>query len=277
MQRQSHLLTLAENPYFCMPESVGIYQNLPNHAVRRAKGSLGNFNIHYVAGGKGYVELEGKRYELHRGEAVFYFPLQEQIYYSSEDDPWDVRWVHFYGRGLQEHLMDLGMQKHALWTLRGAEQWEKVHMSLLEEAEAHKLLHPTRLSALNYELIAEFVSRAEPLSSSRASKSEERIMALLPQMQQEACEPFVLEEWAERAGVSPHYFCKLFKQTMRMTPMAFITRSRLQIAKQWLLERGDENIGVIAAEAGYPSTSYFNRRFLAHEGMTPSEYRRLFG
>jgi AraC-like DNA-binding protein len=95
-------------------------------------------------------------------------------------------------------------------------------------------------------------------------------------MQQEAAEPFILEQWSERAGVSPHYFCKLFRSAMEMTPMDFITRCRLQMAKQWLLERKDTNIGQIAADVGYPSVSYFNKRFMEHEGMTPTVYRKLY-
>ncbi|MNE95756.1 HTH-type transcriptional regulator YesS [compost metagenome] len=96
-------------------------------------------------------------------------------------------------------------------------------------------------------------------------------------MQQEAAKPFLLEHWAEQAGVSPHYFCKLFRSTMEMTPMDFITRCRLQMAKQWLLERKNDNIGQIAMDAGYPSVSYFNKRFMEHEGMTPTAYRQLYG
>lgn len=276
MQRQSHLLTLADNPYFCMTESIGIYQNITTHAVRRDKGTLGNFNIHYVAAGRGYVELEGKKYELKAGEAVLYFPFQEQIYYTSETDPWDIRWIHFYGRGLLEYMTERGMHKHALWQLRATHAWEQAHIALLEEAEGNKMLNMNKISTLTYAVIMEFISEAEPLRGTRSLKTGERILELLPLMTQQACQPFILEEWAERAGVSTYYFCKLFRQTMRMTPMDFITRTRLQIAKQWLLERPDENIGVIAEEAGYPSISYFNKKFLEHEGLTPSQYRKLF-
>lgn len=276
MQRQSHLLTLADNPYFCMTESVGIYQNVAHHAVYRKKGTLGNFNIHYVAGGTGYVEIEGKRFELTKGEAVLYFPFQEQIYYSSEHDPWDVRWFHFYGRGLQQYMIERGMQKHMLWRLRSTEQWELAHLTLLEEAEIYEMMNVNRMSTLTYALIMEFISQAEPLTGLRSGKMAQQIIELLPEMKQAACEPFDLKKWADRAGVSTHYFCKIFKQTMRMTPMDFITRNRLQIAKQWLLERPEDNIGTIAEEVGYPSASYFNKRFLEHEGMTPSVYRKLF-
>ena len=58
--------------------------------------------------------------------------------------------------------------------------------------------------------------------------------------------------------------------------MDFVTRRRLQMAKQWR-STIKKTIGQIAVEAGYPSVSYFNKRFMEHEGMTPSSYRRLYG
>ncbi|WP_411345362.1 AraC family transcriptional regulator [Paenibacillus sp. WLX1005] len=276
MIRQSMLLTLQEQPYFCLPESVGLYSEHPNHSVLREEGALNNFNIHYVASGKGYVEVDGTVHEVRGGQAVLYFPLQRQRYYSSQDDPWDIRWVHFYGERLHDYMIERGFHRHPLWTLRQRESWEQAHLHLLEEAEHNRMLHPSRLSTLTYAVLAEFVHQAVPLKKTRAGKAENRILALLPQMQQEACEPFLLQDWAERAGVSEYYFCKLFKTLTEMTPLEFITRSRLQMAKQWLLERPDRNIGQIAADAGYPSVSYFNRQFMARESMTPSEYRKLY-
>ncbi|WP_046213234.1 AraC family transcriptional regulator [Paenibacillus wulumuqiensis] len=274
--RQTVLLTLQEQPYFCLPESIGHYQQQPEHTVLREEGALNNFNIHYVAAGKGYVEVEGTVHELRSGQAVLYFPHQRQRYYSSEDDPWDVRWVHFYGERLHDYMIERGFHRHLLWTLRQREAWEMAHLALLEEAEQHRMLHPALLSTLTYAVLAEFVHQAVPLKNRRAGQAENRILSLLPQMQQEACEPFLLQDWADRAGVSVHYFCRLFKSVVEMTPLEFVTRSRLQMAKQWLLERPDRHIGQIAEDAGYPSVSYFNRQFLTREKMTPTEYRRLY-
>lgn len=277
MQRQSHLLTLPQNPFFIFPESVGNYWDHPEHYSVREAGSLNNFNIHYVVSGKGYVECDGVVHTLEAGEAVLYFPLQQQHYYSSKDDPWDIRWVHFYGSGLQDYMIERGFHKSQLWTVRQPAAWEQVHEELLVEAETFRMLHPTKLAALTFAILAVFVEQAVPISGSKASSSGNRILELLPFMQQEAAQPFVLEYWAEQAGVSPYYFCKLFRSVMEMTPMDFITRSRLQMAKQWLLERKEMNIGQIAGDAGYPSVSYFNKRFMEHEGMTPTVYRQLFG
>jgi len=278
MLRQVHLLTMPDMPYFCFPESVGRYADYPEHTVTRDAGSMNNFNIHYVASGKGYVEVDGVAHELHRGQAVLYFPLQAQRYYSSVSEPWDVRWVHFYGHALRDYMLERGLHQNRLWTLRQPADWEEAHLALLAEAESHTMLRPAQLSTRMYAVLASFVQHAVPLSSQphRPGKSDNRVLELLPLMQQEARNPFNLQEWADRAGVSPHYFCKLFKSAVEMSPMDFVTRARLQLAKQWLLERKDANIGDIAVDVGYPSVSYFNKRFLEHEGMTPSAYRSLY-
>ncbi|MFF2480252.1 AraC family transcriptional regulator [Paenibacillus sp. NPDC058071] len=278
MQRQSLLLTLPHSLYFCFPESIGNYFNFPEHEVTREAGALNNFNIHFVVSGKGFVELDGVIHELSAGQAVLYFPLQKQRYYSSKDEPWDIRWIHFYGGGgLTEYLIEQGLHKSPLWTLRQLPALIDAHEELLAEAEAHRMLHPGRLSMLTYALVTIFVEHASPLREGKSGASSDRIMELLPIMQQEAAKPFLLEEWADRIGVTPYYFCKLFKNATRMTPMAFVTRCRLQLAKQWLLERKDVTVGQIAEEAGYPSVSYFNKRFMEHEGMTPTAYRKLYG
>ncbi|KIL41494.1 AraC family transcriptional regulator [Gordoniibacillus kamchatkensis] len=279
MHRQVHFPTIVDQPYFCFPWSVGRYADWPGHSVTREAGSLNNFSIHVVAAGHGYVEAEGKRYELRRGDAFLYFPMSAQRYYSGEDEPWDVLWVHFYGREpLMAHLLERRMHRSLVWTLRQLADWEEAHELLLDESERYKMLRPTRLSTLTYAVVAEFMAQAEPLTpnSPAGADAYERIVRLLPVMQSKACEPFLLEEWAEAAGVSTYYFCKLFRRAANMTPLEFMTRCRLQTAKQRLLEHKEAAVGAIARDAGYPSVSYFNKRFLEYEGMTPTQYRKLF-
>lgn len=244
----------------------------------RHAGALNNFNIHYVISGKGYVEFDdGIIHTLQAGDAVMYFPQQRQHYYSSKDDPWTLRWFHFYGHGLHDYLIGQGFHKSQLWSLRQSQLWEQAHEALLVEAEEYRMLRPARLSTLTYALLTTFIEHAYPLSVHKSGTSEERILELLPLMQQDAAMPFDLERWAGQAGVSTHYFCKLFRHVMEMTPVDFITRCRLQMAKQWLLERKDASIGQIAKDSGYPSVSYFNKRFMEHERMTPTSYRQLYG
>lgn len=278
VMRQRHLPTIPEHRLLCLPVSVGWYWDEPEHIVDRSKGAWNDYSIHFVLEGKGYVELDGAIHTLGRGDAFLYYPYERQHYYSSEEEPWSIRWVHFYGKKLNEFLIGMGIQRSTLWSIRQLEPLEEAHQRLMEEAERHVLLHDAKLTTLMYALLVEFMSQAVPFMPAKGSApSTERIDELLPLMQEQACEPFNLDYWAEKAGVSTFYFCKLFRRATRMTPLAFITLCRIQAGKEQLLERPDWPVKRIAEECGYPNASYFNKRFLEHEGMTPTEFRELYG
>ena len=259
-----------------LPESMGWYWDDPNHDVDRKVGTLNNFSIHFVLSGSGFIEIDGKQFLLKRGDAFLYFPMQEQRYYSSKDDPWNIRWVHFYGSVLHTFLTERGFLRFSLWNVQHVQALEKAHEQLLLEAEENSFFHLSQLSTLTYTFLMEFITNVVPRTSDRRQELDNRIQALLPMMQSKASEPFDLDYWAEQVGVSTYYFCRLFKRDTQMTPMAFITLCRLQMSKQWILDKKDMTIKEIALKAGYPSISYFNKRFLEHEGMTPTAYRQLY-
>lgn len=274
MRKHVMLPTIQQHPYFIFPESVGWYWDMPQHTVYRPEGAT-SFSIHFLAAGKGYVELNNEVFTLHQGDAFLYFPEQPQTYYSSQDDPWDVRWVHFYGHKLKDLLVEQGFHRN-LWTLK---QWKgllQCYGELLEEAENNGILQRNRLSALTYSILVEFMSYATPLAANRGTDTTEQIINLLPIMQASAAEPFELDYWAEQAGVTPHYFCKLFRKATGIKPMDFITMCRIQNAKQLLIENSRLQVQEIARQVGYPSISYFNQRFMQFEGVTPGQYRKKF-
>jgi AraC-like DNA-binding protein len=274
MQRQSMLPTLQTSSYFIFPESVGYYYEMPQHYVERPQG-YSSYSLHFIISGKGYVEKDGEVHTLQRGDAFLYAPFHKQHYYSSKDEPWEIKWVHFYGAKLKEFLFEQEFH-NIFWTLHRWNDLEEAYDALLLEAEDYGILHPSKLSSLTYAIIVEFMSYAIQHTANRGIESTDRIKKLLPLMQQKACLPFLLEEWAEQVGVSKHYFCKLFRKSISMTPVAFITLCRMQAAKKLLIEQTKLKIKNIAEQVGYPSTSYFNQRFLEHEGMKPSEYRKLY-
>jgi AraC-like DNA-binding protein len=65
----------------------------------------------------------------------------------------------------------------------------------------------------------------------------------------------------------------LFKLTTGQCPHEFVSRMRLDLAKQMLADRY-RPISDIALSAGFSSQSNFSRAFRSATGMTPSDYRR---
>lgn len=82
-----------------------------------------------------------------------------------------------------------------------------------------------------------------------------------------------LAELASIAGVSRFHFVKLFRNTIGLTPMAYIERTRVRRAQQ-MLRRHELSIAEVAAALGFFDQSHFARRFRSWTGVGPGAYRR---
>ncbi|WP_410771256.1 response regulator [Fontibacillus sp. BL9] len=83
---------------------------------------------------------------------------------------------------------------------------------------------------------------------------------------------FGLREVAEHIHLNPSYFSVLFKEQMQMTFIEYVTRLRIQKAKELLLQTRLP-IAEIAERVGYQTTKYFNKVFKEYEGHSPGLYR----
>jgi YesN/AraC family two-component response regulator len=82
-----------------------------------------------------------------------------------------------------------------------------------------------------------------------------------------------LESCADEVGLNPSFLSKIFKDISGWNFIDYLTHIRLTKAKELLVDT-DAKIMEIAEQTGYNS-SYFNRIFRKHEGITPSEYREM--
>ena len=73
--------------------------------------------------------------------------------------------------------------------------------------------------------------------------------------------------------VSKQHLCFLFRTTLHMRPMEYITRKRIQAAKEQLSGTA-KSIETIAEETGFCTASYFCKMFKRYENMTANEFRR---
>lgn len=82
-----------------------------------------------------------------------------------------------------------------------------------------------------------------------------------------------LKEVADYVHLNPSYFSVLFKEQVKLTFSEYLTRRRIQHAKELLIST-KLPIGIIAEKSGYKTTKYFIKIFKRLEGMTPSAYRK---
>ena len=86
-------------------------------------------------------------------------------------------------------------------------------------------------------------------------------------------EAWTVASLAERVGMSRSAFADRFMRVVGESPMAYLTRWRLQKAAS-LLRGGDAGLAEVAAQVGYDSDAAFNKAFKRVLGVAPGAYRR---
>lgn len=85
--------------------------------------------------------------------------------------------------------------------------------------------------------------------------------------------PFKIKELAKMCHISETHFRRVFSEYMKISPVKYINQIRIRNACDELKKTND-SVNVIAARAGFPSLSTFNRNFRQITGLSPQQFRK---
>lgn len=91
-------------------------------------------------------------------------------------------------------------------------------------------------------------------------------------IEENLCSEITIKKIADSVYMNPTYFCQYFKMQTGETILDFVTRKRMEKAKE-LLCNPILKMYEISARVGYQDTKYFSRLFKQWTGQSPSQYR----
>lgn len=147
------------------------------------------------------------------------------------------------------------------------------HISSIEKHYSCELIQME-----TYDTIKEYLNRMldaifEEILSRNDHNMSNKVKEALDYIAENYNEWLSLQDVAKSMHLSPHYFSKLFKREMGMTYVSYVTKYKIEKAKE-ALEKTDQPIVNIALDLGYDETSYFSKVFKKMEGVTPTQYRK---
>ncbi len=92
-------------------------------------------------------------------------------------------------------------------------------------------------------------------------------------IQEKKSEDLSLADVARAVNVSTFYFCKMFKKATGLNFTEYLSRVRIEKAKNLLLNP-NLRVSEIAYDVGFQSLTHFNRVFRKIQGLSPTDYRR---
>ncbi len=107
-----------------------------------------------------------------------------------------------------------------------------------------------------------------------AALADPQIRTALTCMHQRPAHPWTLQELARAAGLSRTTLAQTFRKVVGQTPMAYLTRWRMNLATHKLREE-KEALTSVALQVGYQSQSAFCAAFKRHTGASPMRFVAL--
>ncbi len=105
--------------------------------------------------------------------------------------------------------------------------------------------------------------------------NDSKIKSIQKWLEENYNQTFNIKDLAEEFGLSRRVFERRFKTATGNTPLHYLQRSRVEIAKN-MLEESSRTFSEIAIKVGYEDTSFFRKLFKKHTNLLPKEYRVKF-
>jgi len=148
------------------------------------------------------------------------------------------------------------------------------------------LIETERVIHLNPDAAAMQLLRAISLltADSDSKPSQDRVTGRLARWQIASINHFIdqhlgrcirTNELASLLGLSTSYFSHLFKKTMGITPLMYVTARRVEAAGQYML-CSECSLSDIALRYGFCDQSHLCRVFKRETGFSPQTWRKLY-
>lgn len=199
-----------------------------------------------------------------RGTGFFWICRNEYTHISSEDDPWELMWIHFYGPQCDAYY-DYFL-KQQTWHFHTAHLAE-LTAAIQSVIRFHE--EPTDdtdlLTAQQIVNILTLICIEANEKGNTDSVLSDKLKSILHYLDEHYVEDISLDLLAERFFISKYYLSHEFKKEYGTTIIQYILTKKITTAKE-LLRYSNSSIEEIARLCGIDDASYFNKVFKKMEG-----------
>ena len=247
--------------------------HLNQHTIKRING-YPDYQWLHCTKGKGKLLIDGKEFILEKNSGFYMSPNLPHEYFALEE-PWETHWVAFSGYDAENLLKNLNFKNYEVFYFLDIKFLDSILTDIFDIVSSSSRASGLRSSAKLYTLLMELKNSTRENLSGNEKSQISKLEPVFEYIEQNFNLTPSIEEMAALIDVSPQYLCRIFKQNLNMRPFTYVTKYRLQKAKELLLNKEAMKIEAIALAVGYNDPSYFCAMFKKNEGVTPLDFRLL--
>lgn len=218
--------------------------------------------------------LNGKKYDIEKGYVHIINPSDIHSFEMPNDGYFERFNVRFKQDTVSESVLTTVINNNCICKL--SESDFNVVKNLFEVIEYYFLCGDPSMAEISPRIIESIIlmirDRSQTYSENEESKKSQ-IQRILLYLHKNFRNDITLQEIAKYSSFSPHYVSQLFHAETSLTLTQYVTKLRLEYAKNLLLST-DHSITEICGKCGFRSFAHFLRCFKGTYGTSPSKFRQ---
>ena len=260
----------ARKHFFYVQEIGTLTSKSPHISTRN---NLYSFLFLVVTNGSGTFTYHNEVHLIHTGDCVLINCQEPYSHESSEEDPWTLTWVHFYGIHLKdfyEKYLSMGYPNlfHPLHVTQ--------FLCVLTDLFHAQTKKDSLTEVLSHKYLTDIITLSFTENKTEEEKNEtisDKLVKIREYLLVHYKERLSLDLLASQFFISKFHLSREYKSYFGVTLMNDLTSIRISQAKS-MLRFSQESVEEIALQCGFSDSAYFIRVFKQAESLTPSLYRK---
>jgi AraC family transcriptional regulator, arabinose operon regulatory protein len=229
------------------------------------------YRLTLTVSGQAEVHKGKERYISKPGSMYFFPPRKTGFIINKSDMEWKHIYIHFTGSDVDNLLSKAGSCSKNVWhtTNPGEIQnlFESIVHNCLEQSDSSQVVCDSYLRILLIKLNSMILD-----SNEHSSTSRHNYLKCYNYIRNNFSEIVSIGDISEKCCISNIYLCRLFKKYAKTSPMAYVTKLKMNKAALLLMQT-DYSIKQISIMLAFDNQYYFSRVFKRAYGISPANYR----
>ena len=250
-------------------QEAGVLKSLRPHTSSRE--GLESILFITIRDGEGFVRVSGNEYTVKSGDCILLNCMNKYEHESSESKPWELSWVHFYGKSATAfyELFIKENNNSNIFTPSETEGYVKMIENLMALCNDKSMMSEIYANETLTEMLTEIISDVTALSS---EPSDIDVSMARTYLNDNYASDKAIDEICEKLGAAKEAVEDAFIDSYGISMAEYQKIRRLNVAKE-MLRFSIEPENKIALECGIKDYNDFIKLFVDAEGMTPEVYR----
>jgi len=263
--------TFARQNLLYLQEAGRLKSLTPHRCVRE---NLDSFLFLAVRSGSGELSVGGTEYKIKRGDCALINCREHYEHISSEEDAWELAWVHFNGKSAPAYYELFHKYNRGGNIIHDSDlsAWNQLIGSIMEKQGDKTMMAELECGELLLHLLNALIGAVVDAEAAAGEAKNRQMNEVREYLNEEYADSRVMEAVHEKFKTGIQDMEQRFRNFYGITIPEYVENRRLNAAKE-LLRFTIKPVDEVARSSGIMDVALMQKLFRENENLSAEEYR----